>query len=153
MKSQLARIAFLLPFLFSFAAASDIELPEGKGKDVVEVTCTECHNLERVVAQRRDEEGWNAIIREMLETGAKINGDDVKVIVDYLAKNYGPDKKLNINQAPAAEIAAVLKLASAEAQTIVDYRTHHGKFKDVAEVEKASGATAKIESKKDLIEF
>ena len=68
---------------------------QGKGKDAVENTCTDCHSLQRVKAQHLDEEGWNSIVREMIENGASINPDDVKVIVEYLAKNFGPvkDKK------------------------------------------------------------
>ena len=153
MKSQLARV-FLFPLLLvSFTAAADSDLPEGKGKDVVENTCTDCHSLERVKAQRLDEEGWNGIIREMMETGASINPDDIQVIVDYLTKNFGPDKKLNVNKAGAVEIAAVLKLTSAEADAIVRYRTRNGNFKTLGELEKVGGLAEKIEAKKTLIEF
>ena len=66
------------------------ELPEGKGKDAVENTCTACHTVQRIQEQHLDEERWRGIIREMTEKGASINPDDRKVILDYLTKNFGP---------------------------------------------------------------
>jgi competence ComEA-like helix-hairpin-helix protein len=143
-----------LPFLLiSLATADDSGLPDGKGKDVVESACSDCHSLERIKAQRLNEEGWNSVIHEMLENGAPINANDMRVIVSYLAKNFGPDKKVNINKAAASEIAGVLKLESAEVAAVIQYRTEHGRFKDLVELEKINGLAAKIEAKKALIEF
>ena len=153
MKLQLARVTFLLLLVAAPVVAADPGLPDGKGKDVVENTCGDCHTLERVTAQHLNEEGWIAIIREMIENGAPVNPNDMKVIVDYLVKNFGPNKKVNINQAVASEIVGALKLTSAEVDAIVAYRTRHGKFKDLSELEKVSGLADKIEAKKALIEF
>jgi competence ComEA-like helix-hairpin-helix protein len=155
MRLQLARVTFLLLLVISVVAATDAELPDGKGKDVVESTCTGCHSIARIEAKRLNEEEWNGIIREMIEKGAPINPNDLKVIVGYLAKNFGPDKdkKVNINKATASEIAAALKLESVEVAAVVQYRTQHGKFKNLSELEKVSGLADKIEAKKALIEF
>ncbi len=153
MTSPLVRVLFLLLLVISITTAADSELPDGKGKDVVESTCTDCHSLERIKAQRLNEEGWNGIIREMMENGAAINPDDVKVIVTYLTKNFGLDKKVNINKATASEIVVTLQLAPAEANAIVQYRTRNGRFRDLGELEKVSGLADKIEAKKALIEF
>ena len=145
------RFPLLLLLFAALALGSD--LPDGKGKDVVETACSDCHSLERIKAERRNEEGWNSLIHEMLENGAAINANDMPVIVAYLAKNFGPDKKVNVNTAAANEIAGVLKLESAEVAAVIQYRAEHGKFKDLSELEKASGAAGKIEAKKALIEF
>lgn len=143
-----------LPFLLiSLATTVDSGLPDGKGKDVVESACSDCHSLERIKAQRLNEEGWNSIIHQMLENGAPINPNDLRVIVGYLVKNFGPDKKVNVNKAAASEIAAVLKLESAEVAALIQYRTQHGKFKDLSELEKVTGLATKIAAKKALIEF
>lgn len=90
MKSLSITAGSLLLATVVTVAASD--LPEGKGKDAVENACTECHSLERVKAQHLDEEGWNGIMHEMIENGAAINSDDIKLIVEYLAKHFGPVK-------------------------------------------------------------
>jgi competence ComEA-like helix-hairpin-helix protein len=155
MKSQLIRVPFLLLSLlgFTLCAAEDLDLPEDKGKDVVESTCIDCHSSERIKAQHLDEEGWNAVVREMIENGASINANDVKTIVDYLSKNFGPEKKVNINKAKADEIATALKLTPIEVDAVVQYRTRHGKFKDLSELESLPGLADKIEAKRALIEF
>jgi competence ComEA-like helix-hairpin-helix protein len=155
MKSQLIRVPFLLLSLlgFTLSAAEDLDLPEDKGKDVVESTCIDCHSSERIKAQHLDEEGWNAVVREMIENGASINANDVKTIVDYLSKNFGPEKKVNINKAKADEIATALKLTPIEVDAVVQYRTRHGKFKDLSELETLPGLADKIEAKRALIEF
>ena len=144
-------VSFL--FLGSIAVATASDLPEGKGKDLVEDSCTDCHSLRRIKIQRLDAEGWNNILREMSENGAAIDPNDRKTIVDYLAKNFGPDRKVNVNKAGADEISAILELTPAESKAIVSYRESNGAFKDLAALEKASGAADKIEAKKALIDF
>lgn len=155
MKLRFVRVLCSLSLVISVGAAADSELPDGKGKDVVESTCTDCHSLERIEVQRLNEEGWNGIVREMLENGASINPSDVKVIVAYLTKNFGPDKnkRVNINKANANEMAAALQLTSSEADAIVQHRMRHGSFKDLNELKTVNGLADKIESKKALIEF
>src|SRR3954470_21208299 len=121
--------ALLILILFAGKViASDVELPDGKGKEAVLSTCTDCHDTARIQAQHLDEEGWSSIIREMIETGANINPDDMKIIISYLAKNFGPDSntKVNINKAPADKIATVLQLTASEADAIVRYRAKYG---------------------------
>src|SRR5258705_13601211 len=128
MKSQFACLLSLSLLISSFAAGQDSELPEGKGRDAVENTCLDCHSVQRIKAQHLDEDGWSSTVRQMIENGAAINSDDVKVIVDYLTKNFGPEKakKVNVNKAAGSEIAATLELTSEEANAIVQYRTQNG---------------------------
>jgi competence ComEA-like helix-hairpin-helix protein len=150
------KLRFALPALLICsvaAAAADTELPDGKGRDLVENTCADCHSVDRIMAQRLDEDGWNAMIRQMIENGAAINPNDLKVIVGYLVKNFGPGKKVNMNKAGREEIAAVLNLPSADATAIVQYRTQHGSFKNLTELEKVPGLADKLEAKKTLMEF
>jgi competence protein ComEA len=141
-------------FLLSHSpSAADSALPEGDGKDAVEDTCRDCHTLRRIEIQRLDEQGWKSILREMLESGATVNPEDANTIIKYLAKNFGPDRKININKAQADEISAALRLTDAEAKAVIRYRKGNGAFKDLATLEQASGAPEKIEAKKSLIEF
>jgi len=149
----MVRILSLSLFMLISSGSFASDLPEGKGKDVVADTCTECHSLRRIKAQRLDEEGWKNILREMIENGASIEQDDRATIIEYLTKNFGPDAKVNVNTADTDEIGAVLHLAPAEAQAIVSYRKANGAFKDLDAVEKASGAADKIEARKMLVEF
>ncbi len=106
----MVRILFLPLLILISSGGFASDLPEGKGKDVVADTCTECHSLRRIKAQRLDEEGWKNILREMTENGAAIEPDDRATILGYLTKNFGPDAKVNVNTADADEIGAVLQL-------------------------------------------
>ena len=153
LRSQMVCLLFLPLFMLISSGGVASDLPEGKGKDVVADTCTECHSLRRIEAQRLDEEGWKNILREMTENGASIEPDDRATIIEYLARNFGPDAKVNVNTADADEIGAVLHFTPAEATAIVSYRKANGEFKDLDTLEKASGAADKVEAKKALVEF
>jgi competence ComEA-like helix-hairpin-helix protein len=150
---QIVRILFLPLFLLISSGGVASDLPEGKGKDVVADTCTECHSLRRIKAQRLDEEGWKNILREMTENGASIEQGDRATIIEYLTRYFGPDAKVNVNTADADEIGGVLHLTPAEAKAIVSYRKANGAFKDLDTLEKASGVADKIEAKKALVDF
>jgi cytochrome c5 len=65
-------------------------LPKGGAKALVEKTCgTSCHTMGVLASQRTDEKGWNAIVQNMVARGAQASDEQVKVIVNYLTKNFG----------------------------------------------------------------
>ena len=102
--------------LFSVGAFSAVQdLPEGQGRNLLEVSCTSCHNLDRVKRMRTDKESWQQIIQAMRDKrdGAVLSDEDVTTMLDYLVKNQGP-----ANAAPAAapadaEIKQTLVMACA----------------------------------------
>jgi mono/diheme cytochrome c family protein len=71
------------------AFASVQDLPEGYGKSLLEGNCTGCHTLDRIVEKHWDAQGWQDAIAEMREKGSTLAEEDVKDLVDYLAKNFG----------------------------------------------------------------
>src|SRR5581483_5209807 len=58
------------------------KLPEGKGKDYVASVCTQCHGLEE----------WRIVVNDMVSNGAALDDDEVEIVSQYLAKNFGPEK-------------------------------------------------------------
>jgi len=129
-------------------------LPAGKAKDVVVTVCTECHGVANIRRQRLSREEWTSEVSDMVDNGAKANDDQIALILDYLVANFGPDSKLRVNTAPMVEFKAVLSLTAAEAGAIVDYRTAHGDFHDLAALLSVPGVpAAKIEAKKEVLEF
>jgi len=56
--------------------------------------CTPCHSERIVVQQGLKREQWDELLDWMVEEHEMepIEGDDRTVILDYLAKNYGPDR-------------------------------------------------------------
>src|SRR5262249_45080894 len=119
-----------LPFLaFSFVQAQD--LPEGKGKELVEQFCVGCHDLDVVMKQRATRKGWASILDFMGTRGMAGTPDEVAIMVDYLAKNFPKEAvKINLNKATAKEIETDLELSPKEAEAIVKYRQDHGDFKE-----------------------
>jgi len=56
--------------------------------------CTNCHSSKLVIQNRMNEDRWNATIKWMQETqNLWPLGDNQKIIVDYLVKNYPPIEK------------------------------------------------------------
>jgi virginiamycin B lyase len=73
-------------------AAFAQSLPEGKGKDQVQMICTGCHDLSPITEGGFSKEDWNVVITSMIGMGAEIKPDQVPVLVDYLATNFPPKK-------------------------------------------------------------
>ena len=124
-------------------AADDVILPEGKGKDSVEAACTECHTAERIVRQSLTIDQWRNTIREMVENGAALNPEEWDPVAAYLTKNFGPDRKVNVNKGTAKEISAALQWTMAQAEAMVAYRMTNGDFKELKDLEKVRGLDAK----------
>ena len=105
-------------------------LPEGPGKETVVKVCTECHGPASFRKARKTEEEWSETAQDMIERGAKALPAELTVVVTYLAQNFGPDSKVNVNTAPLEELKAVLRFTVPEAQAVVRYRQDNGSFKE-----------------------
>lgn len=157
----------LAPVLVLYLAASTAvrPLPAGKGKAIVQRSCSHCHALKVVTSKRATKDQWSALVDQMVSRGADLDDDEIDVVVDYLAKNFpavkaspaaakSAEQMVNVNQATAAELAAVLNLSSEQGQALVAYRDKNGKFKDWHDLASVPGVPASaIESKKDEIQF
>jgi hypothetical protein len=61
------------------------------GFEQVKAQCTACHSSRLIVQNRSTREGWLEMIRWMQDKqGLWPLGDNETVILDYLARNYGP---------------------------------------------------------------
>jgi len=147
------RAALLISFLAaSVTLAQAQDLPAGKGKELVENTCGSCHGLDVVVAQHATKDGWASIVDYMVSRGASGTPEEIKTIVEYLAKSF--PAKTNVNKASAMDMQTQLELSAKEAEAIVKYRTDHGDFKDWDGLAKVPGIdAAKLTAKKDSIVF
>lgn len=72
----------------ALAARQDVQ-PE-RGEQILNGSCTTCHDLRPVQTQALDEAGWTKEVTSMIAKGAEIDADDVRVLVDYLVKMHGP---------------------------------------------------------------
>lgn len=63
-------------------------------KALFETHCAACHSLELPRSQRLDRKTWRWVMDDMVnEFGATwITEEQQRIIIDYLAENYGPEK-------------------------------------------------------------
>lgn len=127
------------------------DLPEGKGKDLVEMVCGACHGTDLIASQRATKEGWGYVVDDMVSRGASASNEQIAQIKEYLAKSFG---QVNANKGSAAELAQVLEITPEQAAAIVKYRTDHGNFKTLADLKKVPElASASLDSKKDRLTY
>jgi competence protein ComEA len=146
-----------LPALFTLLPAMVLcahaqSLPEGSGKDLVEVICSSCHSTERIVDKRWTRLQWQDKVLEMLQEEPDVTQAERNQIVDYLAKSF--PARVNVNTAAAKDIETGLELSAEDAAAIVRYRERNGGFKTIGDLKKVPGVdAAKIEAEKDRVEF
>jgi competence protein ComEA len=138
------------------AADDKPQLPDAPGKATVVKVCNACHGAEVVLGHPHSEEGWSAIVTDMVQRGAEGTDDEFDEVVKYLTKNIKAGQaqaRINVNKAAPKAIEVGLGLTSKEAQAIVEAR-EKAPFKSVDDVKKVPGVDAsKIEAKKDRLAF
>jgi hypothetical protein len=60
-----------------------------RGRELVEDVCTYCHNLDRLRGKELSREEWRGLTKGMISEGAPVTDEELSMILDYLAKNYG----------------------------------------------------------------
>ena len=129
----------------------EVKLPEGAGKKQVERICSKCHDLEGFIRTRNSRQRWENIVDEMVSRGAEGTDEDFDLIIEYLSKYLG---RINLNKAPADELATGLSISKDTAAGIVIYREKNGPFKTWQDLEKVPGLDMKkIQDKKGYVEF
>ena len=140
---------FLLSAVLPSSAQS---LPEGPGKELVEVICTACHDSARIIAKQGTKADWQSKVLEMLQECPDVAQEERDRIVDYLAKSF--PRHVNVNTATAKDLASILEFSSKEAEAVVRYREEKGKFHTVEELKKVPGLdSAKVDSIKNRLEL
>lgn len=134
------------------AARALIQQSNDKSHAVFVANCVKCHPAEKVTATRRSRLQWEEVINTMVTTrGAQVSDDDYPVVLDYLVHHHG---RVEINRAPAEDLADVLEIPESMAAAIVNYRGEHGPFKDFDALLKVPGVDAKaLEKKRDAVAF
>jgi cytochrome c5 len=86
----------------AYSAVQAVQLPDGNGKQVLQAACTACHGLDGVVRLHMDKSGWEGLVSSMISNGAQVADKDYPVLVDYLVKNFGPEKAAGQAPPPVA---------------------------------------------------
>ena len=65
--------------------------PEGEGSEIARRACHDCHAPIVITASRLTAAQWSARVDAMLAKGAKVEDDEIDVLIDYLATHFGPN--------------------------------------------------------------
>lgn len=142
----------LAPLVIAVAVGAQDTPASRPPKAIFEKTCSACHTAESVVSARRTRDQWQETIDSMVtEQGAKITDEEYTPILEYLVATYG---RVNVNTAPADEIAQITGLSQTEAEAVVKYRKDKGKFADFEALVKVPGIDSKkLEKSRQAIAF
>jgi competence ComEA-like helix-hairpin-helix protein len=141
----------LLALAILALSATAQTLPDGPGKELVEVICSSCHDTVRITTKHWSQKEWAGKVLEMLQEEPDVTQPERDRIVEYLAKNF---TKLNVNKASAKDLETALALTAKDAQAIVNYRKENGDFKTASDLKKVPGMDeAKINAIKDQLDF
>jgi hypothetical protein len=77
---------------FSLAGAQTKPLPPGPVQAKVKATCTQCHNAARITEQHLTRQEWSTELDKMVNLGADVPDADRAALLNYLSKNFGPEK-------------------------------------------------------------
>lgn len=58
----------------------------------IKAACTQCHNATRITEQHRTRKEWSDQLDKMVGLGAEVADADRAPMLDYLTKNFGPEK-------------------------------------------------------------
>ena len=58
----------------------------------VKATCTQCHNASRITEQHLTRQEWSTELDKMVALGAEVPDTDRPALMNYLSKNFGPEK-------------------------------------------------------------
>ena len=84
-----------------------VELPEGDGKAIATEFCQDCHTLANVAKARKAPDEWHDAVQTMMDRGARLPQDKFDTLVQYLAKNFGPQAAApTAGTSPAAAVSS-----------------------------------------------
>jgi cytochrome c5 len=61
-----------------------------RGEEILNAVCTTCHDNRPVDTHALDEAAWTKVVKAEIGKGARVQADDVPVLVDYLTRFHGP---------------------------------------------------------------
>jgi hypothetical protein len=75
-----------------FSAIAQELLPDGKGRDVLIISCTQCHGLDYLGNVSLTTAQWENALYDMIGRGAIVEKNDLEILRNYLIDNYATDR-------------------------------------------------------------
>ena len=87
LKQLAPKILALASPLFALSLMAQ-DLPAGPGKEITEQVCGGCHGVDTVASIKASRQGWETIVDSMVSRGATATPEELKQVIDYLAKSF-----------------------------------------------------------------
>ena len=78
----------LLALVLTTVLLAAAQAPDGAA--VMSAACTGCHNLRIIANAHRSRASWAATVGDMVQRGAPVYPEEMKVLIDYLGQTIGP---------------------------------------------------------------
>jgi cytochrome c5 len=89
-KYGLILVASLTATVLVFAGGAQAQQAD-RGEQIMNATCSGCHDLRTIQTQAKDKDGWTKTVAAMIDNGAEFKNEEERVILtDYLVANFGP---------------------------------------------------------------
>ncbi len=111
--------------------------------------CSMCHDANLVAGFLRTPAEWDEVVARMQSYGTIALPAQFSLVRNYLLRSFG---RVNINTAPAADLAPVMDVQPESAEAVVAYRKEHGDFKSPDDLKSVPGIDpAKIDQRKNRL--
>lgn len=97
-------------------AQEQIALPEGEGKALVSVICSQCHGIRPLFVYNGDDRKWEILVHEMIAFGAQVSPSERDTILAYLTTSFSSQRTAeapNTARLPAGTGREVLQASCA----------------------------------------
>jgi len=68
----------------------------------VKAACTQCHNAARIAEKHRTRQEWSGELDKMIGLGAEVPDAERAAFLNYLTKNFGPEKSAKTGEKKSA---------------------------------------------------
>ena len=166
---MIGRRAFWMPLPFLFIApllaqtGVRPELPQGDGRDMMAMVCTQCHSLKPITLWRAGVSGWKNEVDEMALRGARMTPSEAEVIVRYLSQNFGPGSRLSVGgsansavslpTAPGKDLVETRCSLCHDLNRVVMQRKSRPEWEQVTKDMLARGAQATPQQIQDIVSY
>jgi len=84
------RLAHALALVAPLAVAAHQDAKVEPGEQILNASCTSCHDLRPIEVQALDADGWTKTVKAEVAKGAKLKPEDTPTLIEYLVKYHGP---------------------------------------------------------------
>jgi cytochrome c5 len=116
MKADVPRLVAYLALLLSLAwpagAQDPPALPDGEGKALVALVCTQCHGIKPLFVYNGDDQKWEILVHEMVAFGAQVTPQERDAVMKYLKATFSTGRaaaERNAGQLPSGKGQGVLQ--------------------------------------------